>query len=71
MAYLDNGATTQVCEQAVERMVRCMTERYGNPSSLHSMGIAAEEDLRQARAEVAALMGAAPEQVIAFGHQPP
>ena len=35
-----------------------MTQVYGNPSSLHSMGIAAEEELEQARREVAALIGA-------------
>lgn len=64
MAYLDNAATTQVCEAAVQRMVTCMTEVYGNPSSLHSLGIAAEEAREQARREVAALIGAAPEQVI-------
>lgn len=64
MAYLDNGATTQVCEAAVQRMVRCMTEQYGNPSSLHAMGFAAEEELQQARGEVAALIGAQPAQVI-------
>lgn len=63
MAYLDNSATTQVCEEAVQRMVRCMTEQYGNPSSLHSMGVAAEEELNRARSEVAALIGAEPAQV--------
>ena len=64
MAYLDNAATTQVCDAAVERMVRCMTQVYGNPSSLHSMGIAAEEELEQARRFVAALIGAEAAQIV-------
>ena len=67
MTYLDNSATTKVCEQAVERMVQVMTERFGNPSSLHSLGIAAEAELMKARQEVAALMGASPERVIFTG----
>ena len=63
MAYLDNSATTAVCEAAVASMVQVMTETFGNPSSLHRMGIAAEQALSRARSQVAALMGAAPEQV--------
>lgn len=63
MAYLDNSATTAVCNAAVERMVQVMTQQFGNPSSLHRLGIEAEGVLTAARAQVAALIGAAPEQV--------
>lgn len=64
MAYFDNSATTAVCSAAVERMMRLMTEVYGNPSSLHTMGVRAEEELQRARREVAALIGAKPEQLV-------
>ena len=67
MVYLDNSATTAVCEAAVARMTRVMTEVYGNPSSLHTMGVRAEEELTQAREEVAALVGARPEQITFTG----
>lgn len=67
MAYLDNSATTAVCEAAVARMMHVMTEVYGNPSSLHTMGVRAEQELTQARAEVAALVGAKPEQITFVG----
>ncbi len=67
MAYLDNSATTAVCGAAVERMTRVMTELYGNPSSLHTMGVRAEQELSRAREEVAALIGAKPEQITFTG----
>lgn len=63
MAYLDNSATTAVCGAAVERMVRVMKEVYGNPSSLHTMGVRAEQELQQARAEVGAMIGAKAENI--------
>lgn len=64
MVYLDNSATTAVCKEAIERMTRVMTEQYGNPSSLHTLGIAAQREVERARGEVAALIGAKPEQVV-------
>ncbi len=64
MVYLDNAATTAVCEAAVQRMVACMTTHYGNPSSLHSLGIAAEGEVTRARGEVAALIGAEPARLV-------
>ena len=64
MTYLDNAATTRVCDEAIECMVRSMKEEYGNPSSLHSMGIVAEAAVAEARRNVATMIGAAPEQVI-------
>ena len=48
-AYLDNSATTPVCPQAVEAAVRMMTACFGNPSSLHTLGIQAEKELSAAR----------------------
>ena len=42
IAYLDNSATTRVCPQAAEKALEMMTSCFGNPSSLHSLGAAAE-----------------------------
>ena len=64
MIYLDNSATTAVCREAVERMTSVMTEQYGNPSSLHTLGIDAQREVTRARGEVASLIGAKPEQVV-------
>ena len=56
--YLDNSATTRVCEAAAQAAYRLMTEVYGNPSSLHTLGFRAEQELTAARRQVAALIGA-------------
>ncbi len=64
MVYLDNSATTAVCREAAERMVYAMTEQYGNPSSLHALGIRAQREVEAARAEVAALIGADARQLV-------
>ena len=63
MAYLDNSATTAVCEAAVATMVQVMTQTFGNPSSLHRLGIEAEKELTLARERVAALIGASADRV--------
>lgn len=55
--YLDNSATTRVCEAAAQAAYRLMTEAYGNPSSLHTLGFRAEQELTAARRQVAALVG--------------
>ncbi len=51
--YLDNSATTAVCKAAAEKALYMMTENYGNPSSLHKMGIRAEEEVENAREIIA------------------
>lgn len=61
--YLDNSATTRVCAAAADKAYQMMTETYGNPSSLHSLGFRAEQELTAARKAVAELMGAQPEQI--------
>lgn len=63
MIYLDNSATTKPCPQAVEAMTKAMTENWGNPSALYNFGIDTARDLRTARHQVAAAMGAEPERV--------
>ena len=57
MTYLDNSATTAVCEAAAKKAVYMMTQCFGNPSSLHRLGFEAERELTAAREKVAALMG--------------
>lgn len=64
MTYLDNAATTAVCQAAAEKALYMMTEAFGNPSSLHTAGITAERELTAARRSVAALIGATAEEVI-------
>ncbi len=64
MTYLDNAATTAVCREAADKALYMMTEVFGNPSSLHTAGIRAEQELTAARAAVAALIGAAPEEIV-------
>lgn len=61
--YLDNSSTTKVCREAAEKVMEMMTENYGNPSSLHSMGFRAEREITAARGNVAALIGAKPEEI--------
>ena len=56
--YLDNSATTRVCEAAAQAAYRLMTDVYGNPSSLHTLGFRAEQELTAARRQVANLIGA-------------
>lgn len=56
--YLDNSATTRVCTAAADAAYRVMTEVYGNPSSLHTLGFRAEQELTAARRQVATLIGA-------------
>ncbi len=63
MIYLDNSATTKPCKEAVEAVTFAMTEGWGNPSALYGFGIDAAYGLRDARAKVAAAMGAEPDRV--------
>ncbi len=63
--YLDNNATTRVCNEAVEAMLPFLTEKYGNPSSMHEFGGEVGKYLKTAREQVAELIGAAsPEEII-------
>lgn len=62
-AYLDNSATTKPCPQAVEAMTQALTELWGNPSSVHRIGMEAEALLRRSREDVARALGAEPDRV--------
>ena len=61
--YLDNSATTRVCREAADKAYDMMVNGYGNPSSLHTLGFRAEQELTAARQTVAKLLGAQPEEL--------
>ena len=61
--YLDNAATTKMSKTAIAAMLPYLDGVYGNPSSLHSAGQAAAEALADARARIAACIGAAPNEI--------
>jgi cysteine desulfurase len=61
--YLDHSATTPVDEEVAELIKVYYTEKYGNPSSVHSFGREAKNALEEARLQVAALIGAQPEEI--------
>ena len=63
MIYLDNSATTKPCPEAVEAMTAALTENWANPSALYDFGIDTAWQLRNARHQVAAAMGAEPDRV--------
>lgn len=48
-AYLDNSATTRCMERVTDKMIRVMREDFGNPSSLHTKGVEAENYIREAK----------------------
>lgn len=62
-AYLDNSATTQPCKEAVEKMNFALRTCWGNPSSLHSKGIAASELLEEARNNIAKKLSCESEEI--------
>jgi cysteine desulfurase len=65
LIYMDSNATTRTDPRVVEAMLPYFTERYGNASSLtHAFGREADEAVEQARAQVAALLGAHPREIV-------
>lgn len=62
--YMDHSATTPVDTGVAEVMMHYYTERYGNPSSIHGFGREAKQGLENARAQVAALIGSRPDEII-------
>ena len=61
--YADNAATTKMSRTALDAMIPCLEEQYGNPSSLYSLGQRAKEALELAREDVAAVIGASPKEI--------
>lgn len=62
--YLDNNATTRIAPEVLEAMFPYLAESYGNPSSMHTFGGRLYRKVEDARARVAALIGADPEEII-------
>jgi cysteine desulfurase len=62
--YFDHSATTPLDPRALEAMGPFLGGAYGNPSSLHQEGRAARAAVDKARAQVAALIGAMPDEII-------
>ena len=62
--YADNAATTKMSRAAIDTMLSCMEENYGNPSSLYVLGQQARESLERARAGIASVINAQPGEII-------
>ena len=62
--YLDNNATTKIDEDVLAAMLPYLTIYYGNPSSMHTFGGQVGKAIRQARAQVASLLGAEDSEII-------
>lgn len=65
--YLDNAATTPLSQQARQAMEPWLGAQFGNPSSVHRLGLCAREALDQARGQVARAVGASPEELVFTG----
>ncbi|MCU0835828.1 MAG: cysteine desulfurase [Chromatiaceae bacterium] len=65
--YLDYNATTPVAPEVLEAMLPYLREHFGNPSSGHPFGRRAQEAVTRARAQVAALIGAGPGEIVFTG----
>lgn len=61
--YLDNSATTKPYDSVTSKVGEVMSAIYGNPSSMHRMGIAAEKVLKEAKEKVALTLGASPNEI--------
>ncbi|MGA8941887.1 MAG: cysteine desulfurase family protein [Thermoactinomyces sp.] len=64
MAYLDNSATTKTDPAVISVMADVMRDIYGNPSSLHGIGVKAERLMEQARKAVAGALHCSPQEII-------
>lgn len=62
--YADNAATTKPIEHVISEMVRVMRNAYGNPSSIHSMGGDALDELETARKTIADILGCTPSEIV-------
>lgn len=63
MIYFDNAATTKIYDDALTSYVQVSQKFFGNPSSLHQLGVDAYQVLTKARAQVASLLSVQPEEI--------
>ena len=61
--YADNAATTRMSRTAIDAMLPCMEEIFGNPSTLYRTGQRAKEVIEQAREDIAAVINASPKEI--------
>lgn len=61
--YLDNCATTKPCQECVDTILNVLTNKYGNPSSLHEKGFDAEQEIESARNLIAQILNAQPPEI--------
>ncbi len=64
LIYVDNNATTKVDQEVLDVMLPYFSDYYGNPSSMHSFGGEVGYKIAEARAKVAALINASPDEII-------
>ena len=64
MIYLDNAASTPVHQKVIDEMIPYFGEQYGNPSSIHKYGRAANVAVQAARKRIAELIGAEPREIL-------
>jgi len=62
--YLDNNATTKVAPEVVDAMLPYLSDYYGNPSSMHSFGGDVAEKIKEARENIANLIGATADEIV-------
>lgn len=62
--YLDHAAATPIDPRVLEAMLPFMKEKYGNPSSIHHLGLSAREALEQSRLSVAKILNATSSEII-------
>ena len=62
-AYFDNSATTKVSEAVKDIVVKVMVEDYGNPSSMHMVGVNAEKYLKTAQENIAKILKVDPKEI--------
>lgn len=62
--YFDNNATTAIAPEVLDEMLPYLREFYGNPSSMHTFGGQLHRKIEDARAKVAGLLGADPDEII-------
>lgn len=63
-AYLDNSATTKPCDESVSAVMNMLTDNFGNPSSLHNLGINAMKEIILARGAIADSLGVDKDEII-------
>ena len=61
--YADNAATTKISQTAMKAMISAMENSYGNPSSIHQIGMAANDALQTAREQIACCLGCMPKEI--------